>query len=75
MKEFAQKIIDTVKRFFAFSTETKGELRKVTWPDRKEVYNTTIVVILTSVFFGFYLFLVDMALKYGIHYLHTLFRE
>ena len=30
-------------------------LRRVTWPSRKEVYATTLVVILTSVFFGVYL--------------------
>ena len=75
MNDFFLKITDSVKRFFAFTSETKGELKKVSWPDRKEVYTTTVVVILTSFFFGFYLFLVDMALKYGIHYLHTMFRE
>lgn len=68
-------MVDSFKRFFSFIGETKSELKKVSWPDQKEVYNTTIVVILTSVFFGFYLFLVDLALQYGIHYLSTLFRE
>ncbi|NLI48248.1 MAG: preprotein translocase subunit SecE [Acidobacteria bacterium] len=67
--------MDTFKRFFSFISETKSELKKVSWPDQKEVYSTTIVVILTSVFFGFYLFLVDLALQHGIHYLSTLFRE
>ena len=28
---------------------------RVTWPSRKEVYATTFVVILTSIFFGLYL--------------------
>jgi preprotein translocase subunit SecE len=43
-----------------FFSEVKGELKKVTWPGRQEVYSTTIVVILTTVFFGFYLFLTDL---------------
>ena len=43
-----------------FLSEVRTELKKVTWPGRTEVYNTTIVVVLTTVFFGFYLFFLDM---------------
>jgi preprotein translocase subunit SecE len=46
-----------------FLTEVRNELKRVTWPSQKEVYATTVVVILTSVFFGLYLFVVD----YGIN--------
>ena len=45
-----------------FLTEVRNELKRVTWPTSKEVYATTFVVILTSVFFGVYLFGVDMLL-------------
>ena len=31
-------------------------MKRVTWPSQREVYATTVVVILTSVFFGLYLF-------------------
>ena len=44
----------------AFLAEVRGELKKVTWPGRKEVYSTTLVVIATSVFFGFYLWGLDL---------------
>jgi preprotein translocase subunit SecE len=44
-----------------FLTEVRNEMKRVTWPSRKEVYATTVVVILTSVFFGLYLFGVDLA--------------
>ena len=44
----------------AFFTEVRSELKKVTWPSQKEVYATTIVVIGTTVFFGFYLWLLDL---------------
>ena len=37
-------------------------MKRVTWPSRREVYATTVVVILTSAFFGVYLFGVDMLL-------------
>mgnify|MGYP001054377310 FL=1 len=44
----------------AFLTEVRAELKKVTWPSRKEVYSTTLVVIATSIFFGFYLWGLDL---------------
>ena len=43
-----------------FVTEVRNETRRVTWPSRKEVYATTLVVILTSIFFGVYLYGVDL---------------
>jgi len=45
-----------------FLSEVRNELKRVTWPSQKEVYATTVVVILTSVFFGIYLFALDAAL-------------
>jgi preprotein translocase subunit SecE len=47
--------------FRTFLTEVRNELKRVTWPSRKEVYATTVVVILVSIFFGVYLFAVDVA--------------
>mgnify|MGYP003694029297 CR=1 FL=1 len=38
-----------------FFSEVRNELKRVTWPSQKEVYATTVVVILTSLFFGLYL--------------------
>ena len=45
-----------------FLTEVKNEMSRVTWPSRREVYATTLVVILTSVFFGVYLYGIDLIL-------------
>jgi preprotein translocase subunit SecE len=47
----------------AFLAEVRSELKKVTWPARKEVYSTTLVVIATSIFFGFYLWGLDLVLS------------
>ena len=44
----------------AFLTEVRSELKKVTWPSRSEVESTTLVVIATSIFFGFYLWALDL---------------
>jgi preprotein translocase subunit SecE len=45
-----------------FLSEVRNETGRVTWPSRKEVYATTVVVILTSIFFGVYLAGVDFIL-------------
>jgi preprotein translocase subunit SecE len=47
----------------SFFTEVRNETRRVTWPSRKEVYATTVVVIATSIFFGLYLFSVDFTVN------------
>ena len=43
-----------------FLSEVRNETARVTWPSRAEVYATTIFVILTSIFFGVYLYGVDV---------------
>jgi preprotein translocase subunit SecE len=52
-----------------FLTEVRNEVKRVTWPSRREVYATTLVVILVSVFFGLYLWVVDLTLSSGVHWL------
>ena len=56
-----------------FLREVRNEMKRVTWPSQKEVYATTIVVILTSVFFGLYLFGVDLALSAAVQYIFQRF--
>jgi preprotein translocase subunit SecE len=58
------KIFNYFKRLRTFLAEVRGEFKKVTWPPRREVYGTTIVVILTVFFFGFYLYGLDVAMSY-----------
>ena len=56
-----------------FLTEVRNEMRRVTWPSRKEVYATTVVVILTSAFFGIYLWSLDLALNWGVNWVFRRF--
>jgi preprotein translocase subunit SecE len=46
-----------------FFSEVKAELKKVSWPGKDEVRTTTIVVVATTVFFGFYLWGLDVGLS------------
>ena len=56
-----------------FFTEVRNEMRRVTWPSRREVYATTLVVILTSAFFGLYLWGLDLAFTWMISWLYRAF--
>jgi preprotein translocase subunit SecE len=49
-----------------FLNEVRNELKRVTWPSRKEVYATTMVVIVTSIFFGVYLFSLDLVFEKSV---------
>jgi preprotein translocase subunit SecE len=48
-----------------FLTETRSEMRKVSFPTRDEVVGTTIVVIVTSAIFAVFLFLSDQLIVLG----------
>ena len=52
-----------------FYTEVRSEMKKVSWPSRQEVTGTTIVVIIATIFFGFYLFAVDQVIGMGVSWL------
>jgi preprotein translocase subunit SecE len=56
-----------------FLAEVRNEMARVTWPSRKEVYATTLVVILTSAFFGVYLYGVDLILSKMIGWIFQTF--
>ena len=61
------------RRTGEFLTEVRNEMKRVTWPSQREVYATTVVVILTSVFFGLYLFAVDLGLNNAVQWLFNRF--
>ena len=50
-----EKLLDYVR-------ESKAELRKVTWPTRKQLLASTVVVVLFSIMAAVYLGLVDLLL-------------
>ena len=54
-----------------FFSDVKLELKKVSWPGRKEVYGTTIVVLCTVFFFGIFLGLVDTIMQFWVQGLYS----
>ena len=51
-----------VTRAREFVKEVLAEFRKVTWPNRRELVNSTVVVIAVTVVLAFFLGGVDIAL-------------
>lgn len=51
-----------VRRATAFLKEFKTEMKKVTWPGRKETASSTVVVIITVMIIVLFLGMVDYAL-------------
>ena len=48
--------IDSTREYF---TDIRSEMRRVTWPNRKQVESTTLIVILSVIAFAAYFEVVD----------------
>jgi preprotein translocase subunit SecE len=60
-------------RVKGFLSDVRNEMRKVTFPSRKEVQATTLVVIITVILFGVYFFVIDSVINSGVNWVlhHT----
>jgi preprotein translocase subunit SecE len=54
-----------------FIHEVALEMKKVSWPTRTEVVNTTMIVVVALFFFAAFLFLADIVLTYAIELLEA----
>ncbi len=63
MSGFLQKTRDFFRNIIEFIKETRKELKNVSWPGRRELVSTTMVVIFTVFFFGVFLELVDLVVS------------
>ena len=61
------KVTQFPARIKGFLTDVRNEMRKVTFPSRKEVQATTTVVIITVILFGIYFFVIDQVIASGIY--------
>lgn len=64
LKESPDQVVGWYGRARRFLLDVRSELTRVTWPTRREVWATTVVVILTSVVFGLYLWIIDLGLSW-----------
>ena len=61
------------KRIGPFLKDARAEMKKVTWPSKNEVYSTTLVVIIATLFFGFYLYFMDLIFSWVIKRIESIF--
>ena len=66
--------MEQIKRLKLFLVEVWSELKKTTWPARKEVSGTTVVVIATIIICGIYLWIVDLGLSRGMNWVLEVLR-
>jgi len=64
LKESPEQMLGWYGRGRRFLVDVRSELTRVTWPTGREVWATTIVVILTSLVFGVYLWVIDLGLSW-----------
>ncbi len=63
------KMMSLPSRIGGFFSDIRNELRKVTFPSRKEVQATTLVVIITVAVFAAYFWVIDLGLNQGVQWL------
>lgn len=49
-----------------FINQVRAEAAKITWPTRREVLTTTIMVFIMAALASLFFFLVDLAIRFGI---------
>ena len=72
MAEEAKNWLESTKDYF---NELKLEMRRVTWPNRKQVEGTTAVVIFSVFAFAGYFAVVDALLRRGTQVLFSYFAK
>lgn len=55
----AKPVVKPASRRFGFFSDIIAELKKVTWPSRRETTNLTVIVIIVAVAVGLFLGLID----------------
>jgi len=66
VKESPELVSGWIGRARRFLADVRAELGRVTWPTRREVWATTVVVIIISLLFGIYLYVVDLLLSAAV---------
>jgi preprotein translocase SecE subunit len=71
-------VVDTVRswptRIRDFYRETRLEMKRVTYPETKQIKATTVVVIITVFFFGFYFLVTDAVFGTVVDFIFRQFR-
>lgn len=64
--------INWLNKAISFLKEVKAEMKKVSWPQRKDVTGTTIVTIVATLLLALYLYFADIIFTYLVKYIYKL---
>ena len=53
-------------RIREYISDVRVEMKRVTWPNKQEVYGTTVMVILTTFLFGIFFWICDQIFSHGM---------
>ena len=68
VKGFFQKIGKAISGFFK---GISGELKKVTWPTKKELFKSTVSVLVVCIVIGAIIFGIDSLLKFLVEFIRA----
>ena len=60
-----------MNKLSTYLKESAAEMKKVTWPTRKETYNYTLLVIIVSLAVALFLGALDFVFAQGLQFLVT----
>ena len=63
LERIKDSLTETWEATARFLREVRGEIRKVTWPQKKEIIGSTVVVIVSVGIMAIFLGLVDLVLQ------------
>jgi len=66
-QQASQKMIKKIKQFVE---DVRVEMKKVIWPERDQLMNSTVIVIIISAIFTLYIFFADTIISRVINILY-----
>ncbi len=69
------KLAEYPRRMRNFLHEVRVEMKQVTWPTWPDITATTLIVLLTVLFFGVYFFFVDSVVGLAERQVYRLFKH
>jgi preprotein translocase subunit SecE len=60
------RMLNKIKQYFK---EVRAELKKVSWPDKKELKTSSLVVLATLVVSALFIWIADSIISYILHFL------
>lgn len=60
---FLAKMKQSFGSFFSFFGDSYNELRKVRWPNRKELISYTVIVLVVTLFVTIYFWVLDIGIS------------